>query len=335
MISIVVPVYNTEKYLGECIDSILSQTYKDLEIILVDDGSTDSSLAICRQYENKDMRVRVFHKENSGVSATRNVGINNAKGAYISFCDSDDVIKPELYEVLLEQLEKENVDRVCGGYEYLYDDGYTLYCKPRVVDGLYTKEFLLPMMIDDGTVSGFLFSGVNNSIFKKEILDNNNIRFREHIKYNEDSLFSFEYAMHSNGVYSMQSHPFYLYRQHSDSSTSRRPSGEKYEQVHECLQELCQDWKEINLPLQMERRIVTISLWDILDVSKANECKSSIQVIKKIISKIPQENYKTLNFSKMNRYKKVYCFLMKNNHPILLYFISNKLVPFLSKYLSR
>ena len=96
MISIIVPVYNTEKYLRECLDSILAQTYTDIEVILIDDGSKDGSLSICQEYASIDKRVRVYHKENSGVSDTRNFGIEHANGEFISFCDSDDKVDSEL-----------------------------------------------------------------------------------------------------------------------------------------------------------------------------------------------------------------------------------------------
>ena len=99
-ISVIVPIYNMENYLKRCVESILNQTYTNLEIILVDDGSTDSSLEICRYFENKDKRVRVYTKENSGLSASRNFGVERATGVYIGFVDSDDYIEAEMYEKL-------------------------------------------------------------------------------------------------------------------------------------------------------------------------------------------------------------------------------------------
>lgn len=92
-------------YLKECVESILNQTYSKIEVVIVDDGSTDNSLAICKEYRDKDKRVRIFHKENSGVSSARNLGLRMAEGDYISFCDSDDVVKPELYWTLLQNLK--------------------------------------------------------------------------------------------------------------------------------------------------------------------------------------------------------------------------------------
>ena len=115
MISVIMPVYNSEKYLHACIDSVLAQTYKDFELLLVDDGSTDRSGEICDEYEKNDPRVKVFHIENSGSSAARNYGIDRAKGDYLGFIDSDDEIEPDMYEFLYELLKKENADMsMCG-----------------------------------------------------------------------------------------------------------------------------------------------------------------------------------------------------------------------------
>ena len=106
MISVIVPVYNKEEYLGRCIDSVLGQTYADLELILVDDGSKDGSAEICRSYEKKDKRVRFIQKENGGASSARNLGISEAKGEYIGFVDGDDWIEEDMYETLLNELDK-------------------------------------------------------------------------------------------------------------------------------------------------------------------------------------------------------------------------------------
>lgn len=114
-LSVIVPVYNVEDYLGRCVDSILNQTYRNLEVILVDDGATDSSGAICDAYAGKDPRVHVIHKENGGLSSARNVGIEAAAGEYITFVDSDDWIEPDAYEKMLAVARELNVKLVCGG----------------------------------------------------------------------------------------------------------------------------------------------------------------------------------------------------------------------------
>ena len=111
MISIIIPVYNVEKYVRKCLDSVVNQTYKDLEILVIDDGSTDGSGKICDEYK-KDNKVRVFHTENRGLSAARNLGLDKAKGEWIGFVDSDDWIEPYMYEVLLKRAEKTGADIV-------------------------------------------------------------------------------------------------------------------------------------------------------------------------------------------------------------------------------
>ena len=112
LISVIVPIYNSEKYLPKCIESILSQTYKNLELILINDGSTDNSLNICNYYKSLDNRIIVIDKPNEGVSATRNLGIKIAKGDYLGFVDSDDYIEDNMYEVLLTQIETDK-SQIC------------------------------------------------------------------------------------------------------------------------------------------------------------------------------------------------------------------------------
>ena len=114
LISVIVPVFNVEKYRGKCVDSILAQTYENLEIILVEDGTRDGCGAICDAYAAKDPRVRVIHKENGGLSSARNAGMDIARGEYFGFVDSDDWIEPEPYETLLNLAEKYNADLVSG-----------------------------------------------------------------------------------------------------------------------------------------------------------------------------------------------------------------------------
>lgn len=119
MISIIVPIYNVEKYLSKCIKSIINQTYKDLEIILVDDGSTDNSGKICDEFAIKDNRIKVIHKKNAGVSSARNQGLDKANGDYIAFVDSDDYIEKDMYEKMVNVMNKYDVDIVSCNYNHV------------------------------------------------------------------------------------------------------------------------------------------------------------------------------------------------------------------------
>ena len=139
MISVIVPVHNVEKYLHRCLDSIIGQTYKALDIIIVDDGSTDGCGKICDEYAKRDSRIRVFHTENHGLSAARNVGLDNldSKSEFICFVDSDDWIEPDMYEHLLETSKKTGADLVSCGFYKDFSDGSsrTSDCKGYVLDG--------------------------------------------------------------------------------------------------------------------------------------------------------------------------------------------------------
>ena len=121
LISVVVSIYNTGKYLVECVEHILKQTYQNIEIILVDDGSTDNSGAICDAFMMQDKRVRVFHQENQGAAQAKNVGLREARGEYITIVDSDDIVKENMIETLYQQVQEKNADIVIGNY-YNYDE---------------------------------------------------------------------------------------------------------------------------------------------------------------------------------------------------------------------
>lgn len=123
LISVVIPIYNVSRYLKQCLDSVLNQSYKNLEIILVDDGSTDSSGMICDQYAQADNRVVVIHKENGGLSDARNAGLEVAKGEYIGFVDSDDLIHPSMYRTLVEILEENQADIAIANWQGFFDEG--------------------------------------------------------------------------------------------------------------------------------------------------------------------------------------------------------------------
>ena len=133
MISVIIPVYNVEPYLRKCLDSVVNQTYKELEILIIDDGSTDGSGAICDEYAKTDKRIRVFHTENRGLSCARNLGLDEAKGEWIGFVDSDDWIEPDMYEVLLKNAEKTGADVVECGYSRIYPDSVYIRQKEELI----------------------------------------------------------------------------------------------------------------------------------------------------------------------------------------------------------
>lgn len=150
LISVIVPVYNVEKYLKRCVDSILNQTYKNLEIILVDDGSPDRCGKICDEYAVKDNRVKVIHKENGGLSDARNTGIDVAKGKYISFIDSDDYVENEYVELLYTALINDRTDMAIGSHKVIYEEGAVLEKATKEKSVLQPEEVLNRILYDNG-----------------------------------------------------------------------------------------------------------------------------------------------------------------------------------------
>lgn len=168
LISFIVPIYNVERYLQKCVDSILAQSYSNIEVVLVDDGSTDESVAICDSYANRDKRVQVIHKENGGASSARNEGLSFAHGSYIAFIDSDDYVSPSMAEKLLDAISKTDSDLAMCNFAYTDELGnITESFSDDTKAGEYRTEELL-RKVAAGWTFGIL---VWNKLFKKELFD--------------------------------------------------------------------------------------------------------------------------------------------------------------------
>lgn len=189
-ISVIVPVYNTEKYLHRCIDSILAQTFTDFELLLIDDGSKDNSGAICDEYAAKDQRVRVFHKENGGVSSARNLGLDNAQGEWITFVDSDDWIEPILIESCVTVIRKKhNIDVIrYGYYEEESLNKRIIRCSSNENDIIFSLNTFFEKC-DNYCYWGFVW----NTAFRRDLI--RELRFDENINYCEDHIFTYEYMI--------------------------------------------------------------------------------------------------------------------------------------------
>ncbi len=175
-ISVIVPVYNAETTLNKCVDSIIAQNYKNLEIILLDDGSSDNSLNLCNEYKEKDSRIVVYHKENEGLVAARKNGLEIATGEYVSFVDSDDYIDADLYELLINEAQKNNSDIVMSGIKFDYEDRQTVAYN-KICEGYYDKDGIrkdiIPnMLMKNGFYQFGIIPGVVTKIFKKSLIIN-------------------------------------------------------------------------------------------------------------------------------------------------------------------
>ncbi len=180
MVSIIVPVYNNLLYLERCVDSLCKQTYKDLEILLVDDGSKDGTDKLCEEMSERDERIRVFHKENGGTSSARNLGLTNAKGEYLAFVDSDDYIAEDMIEALVEAMERKKVDIVQIGRDEIDEKGNPLaqICEiPTEENWILSEDFLRELLMHRGDCS------FCTKLVKRELFDDK--RFPEG-ELNED-----------------------------------------------------------------------------------------------------------------------------------------------------
>ena len=205
-ISIIVPVYNVEKYIRRCLDSIQAQTFTDWECICIDDGTPDNSGKICDEYAEKDRRFVVLHKENGGVSSARNAGLDVAKGEWITFVDSDDWVEKETYEIAIDAAEKNCADLVQFGM-VIEKDGKVI-CKKVYKDGF----------VDD--LSKSFEPSTCHKLFFRKIIYANNIRFPEGITLSEDRYFSFMGYLNASRIYNLKE-CFYHYRCYSESSTHK------------------------------------------------------------------------------------------------------------------
>lgn len=216
-ISVVVPVYNVEKYLAECVDSILNQTYKDIELILVDDGSTDGSPRICDNYAEDDKRVKVIHKSNGGLSSARNAGIKNISGDYVLFIDSDDFWSDNnsLNEIA-EILSRKKYDVVCFGYKEYYEKT-GIYREPINVEGISLEGLDFNDSLKVLLKNGIYISSAWNKVIKSTLITENQIYFAENTT-SEDIDWSARILLKaaSLGIYN---NSFYIYRQRENSIT--------------------------------------------------------------------------------------------------------------------
>ncbi|POZ57580.1 putative glycosyltransferase EpsJ [Lysinibacillus sphaericus] len=224
LLSIIVPIYNVELYLQQCVDSILRQTFEDFELILVNDGSTDNSPNICDEYAARDARIIVVHKENGGLVSARKAGLSIAKGKYIGYVDSDDWIEADMYQALCDAAQAFNVDIViCDIIENYLD--YEVRSTQIVKPGLYRKDRMIkevyPMMLYAGRYYQFgLFPSVSNKIFKKSLLEKFQFRVDDQIRMGEDVACTYPSLLNAKSIYLLDKQYLYHYRKNPSSMTA-------------------------------------------------------------------------------------------------------------------
>ncbi len=216
-ISVVVPIYNAETFLEKCLTSIVNQTYKDLEIILINDGSTDSSLAICEKYTKSDQRIKLINQENKGVSTARNRGIEESTGKYIIFIDADDYIELNMFEVLATEMFEYDVDMTMCGYKKVDIAGNILFESKALVEKYFDEEVFRQYLFEGDYYREILC----NKLFKTDIIKKNNIRFREDIHINETIIFILDFVIYSR-KFIYENKLLYNYVYHKNSALNSK-----------------------------------------------------------------------------------------------------------------
>lgn len=216
-LSVIIPVYNTEKYIKECINSVINQTFSDYEIILVDDASTDGSGRICDEYAEKYDFIKTIHKEHGGPTHTRKAGIREARGKYVSCIDSDDYIEPEMYGFLMDKLVKYNADiAICNIVIETENSRIPSYI--NFEEGFYNKEKLkqdiYPVMLfsKNKNMPG-IHPSLCNKVIRKSIIKNAIMDMTDEIYFGEDGICTYPCMLDAEGVYITYDKFFYIYRQ--------------------------------------------------------------------------------------------------------------------------
>lgn len=316
LVSVIIPVYNVEKYLRECVDSVLNQSYSNIEILLIDDGSTDGSPDICDYYCTIDNRVKCFHKVNGGQGSARNVGIKNASGLFLYFLDSDDYIDTSLFSSVIPYMLVNNLDLCFFSADVVLEDGekwdendYIRNCKYEPKDGktLFTQL----RKNNEYIVSNCLF------ITKKEVIDNNQLLVPEGMFY-EDNYFLFQLMMVALNV-GVINKSLYYRRVHSNSTMTHKEGYEK--KVNSALKVINQfaSFETDNEEISRSIRQISINFCDMaIDFAYLSKEKSLIEIVKKNMS-----NYKYFGSTKL-RIKNLLFFYLKMN-PILFRSIKTRI----------
>ena len=249
LISIIVPIYNTEKYLHECLDSIINQTYANFEVLLINDGSTDSSGTICQEYVERDSRFRYIEKDNGGVASARNLGLEHSEGTYITFIDSDDWVEPNYLDVLYTALKENDTDVAISTYKRFAQDGvFYLRSYSREDDeflniGTRSRDSFLEILPRLGELDHSFYS-ISSKLIKREIIGN--LLFDEQISYAEDLNFFFYLYLGVESVVFVRDYT-YVYRTH-DASTSQNVNELQALQELEIYKKMFQQIDRMGLP---------------------------------------------------------------------------------------
>lgn len=284
MVSIIIPAYNAEKHIEQCIDSIISQTYKNIEVIIVNDGSTDNTLAICEKYAKEDKRIKIVKKKNEGVSKARNDGIKIATGKYIMFIDSDDYIDDDYIEIMRKNIVEKKADLVISNYTRDKNG-----VKEKIYFDLKNDDdnITFPAVLNE-YITGFYFNSIWKTIIKKNIIEDNKIQFDSTMKFGEDAVFSLKVYKNSNKTILIKNYGYH-YVDNETSVTNTRTMNKRIQNAIDNFKLYDHITKYIELTKEeqilLNDRILECyvnALDTILSCKKTTTDKSYVQIIKNL-----------------------------------------------------
>ena len=334
MISVIVPVYNVEKYLEQCVDSILQQTITDLEVILVDDGSTDKSALICDEYQVRDTRIKVLHKQNGGLMSAWKAGVQMSKGDYIGFVDSDDWIDSDMYMTLYQTAVKSSADIVLCGW--IREGKNKREKEPMYIEsGKYDRDSLekniFPKMLSFGKMlERYISPNRVTKLFKRELLEKNFKYFDEKVSIGEDLITSFSCILDAKSIYMLAEYFPYHYRL-NESSIMEKADFQFYRKSLLMIQQFRRIVKEKNrtgFDVQLNNDLLSLAYWGTERLVKSDATKK--EKIKYIQSMLNDHDFRVAlqNQTLSNHNKKcaVYIVLSQLKFASGLYMFIKKIV---------
>ncbi|MCD8379724.1 MAG: glycosyltransferase [Lachnospiraceae bacterium] len=339
MISVIIPAYNAEQFIENTVASVFKQTYTAFEILIVNDGSTDRTKEICENLAGQHSQIRFFDKENSGVSATRNVALRHMKGDYVFFLDSDDVLPEYAFELLVREMERggSQCDAVFGTHAYGYGEK-RMPRVPRVESGEYTYDDFKDHFLDDGTLTGILFGSACGVLYRTNVIFEHEIYFHEKVLSNEDGLFNFMFLRAAEKIRVLASPYVYVYNQWKNNRT--RPldkdrkliNGEAYIESWMEREGIKEEFEN-----QLLTRRVMIAFLNSIRVgdSKTNYRQARAFLKDEWSDPQVQRGFRHMNYEHMSKYKKLICMMMRRRMYLIFYLVIRYLYPFAGKVIKR
>ena len=305
-LSVIVPVYNTELYLRQCVDSILQQSYQDIEVILVDDCSSDTSGHICDEFAQRDNRVKVIHKENGGAISAKKKGVQKASGEYVTFVDSDDWIEQDMYEYLVTEIRKNHVDIITSGFCMAEYETYDFFDED-VYDRKQIETQIFPSLVyNTKEWHGGIIGSACNKVYRKNLISDILVKMDESLKQWEDTTYVYFPFFIANRI-QITKKAFYHYRENVNSVT-RKYDESVWEKCKKSFEYIENAWNGI-APEVIFKQLEYVKFWAYMNAIESMTIKKDVAILKRILSDkegkaiINNVDYKSKNLS--IKYRKV------------------------------